>query len=142
MAYWVEQIAAIVAPDDAALQTRAKAIAADILATSNEAQSSLNSDQTYLVQHDAIQYLEQQWGLAVIGALATTDDEMPSAQRVGASRDLLAEFDNVCVVTEVATFNRCKERWEFPSDKSQLLICWVLTIRVPTTIGCPQRRRQ
>jgi zinc transport system substrate-binding protein len=54
----------------------------------------------FIVFHDAYQYFEQRFGLAVAGSITVTPDSMPGAQRVGELRSKIAEVGASCVFAE------------------------------------------
>lgn len=54
----------------------------------------------FVVFHDAYQYFERRFGLAVAGTITVTPDTMPGAARVAEIRARLNELDAACVFAE------------------------------------------
>lgn len=54
----------------------------------------------YVVFHDAYPYFENRYGLSPAGSITVDPDRRPSAQRIGAIRNKIAETGAVCVFSE------------------------------------------
>lgn len=57
-------------------------------------------ERPYIVFHDAYQYFERRYGLSAVGAVTVSPERAPSAARVQAIRDRIAEAGAVCVFSE------------------------------------------
>jgi len=58
------------------------------------------ADRPYVVFHDAYQYFETRFGLVGAGAITLGDASQPSAARIAAIRDAMADRGVVCVFSE------------------------------------------
>ena len=58
------------------------------------------ADRPYIVFHDAYQYFEDRFETNMVGAIALSDAREPSAARIAAIRQTVAEKDAVCVFAE------------------------------------------
>ena len=54
----------------------------------------------FFVFHDAYQYFESRFGLATVGALSLGDASNPSAGRLNAIREAVADHGAACIFTE------------------------------------------
>lgn len=57
-------------------------------------------DRPFVVFHDAYQYLEDRYGLAVVGAITVAPDRKPGARRLRAIHDRIATTGAACVFAE------------------------------------------
>lgn len=57
-------------------------------------------DKPFIVLHDAYQYFERHFGLAVAGSLTVSPDVQPSAKRLSAVRAKIAQLKAACVFAE------------------------------------------
>lgn len=57
-------------------------------------------DRPFIVFHDAYQYLEQAFGLNVVGSVTVSPDRQPGAARVAEIRETIAESGALCVFAE------------------------------------------
>lgn len=57
-------------------------------------------ERPYIVFHDAYQYFERRYGLSAVGAVTVSPERAPSAARVQAIRERIAEAGAVCVFSE------------------------------------------
>lgn len=103
---WLPQIAEILAaadPDNAALYRRnADAAVGRLAALEAEIAGILSASERpdTIVFHDAYQHFERAFGLQLVGAISISDAAPPSAARIAALRDRVAELGGVCVLAE------------------------------------------
>jgi zinc transport system substrate-binding protein len=57
-------------------------------------------DKPFIVFHDAYQYFERRFGLAIAGSITVTPETMPGAQRIAELRDKLKTLDAACIFAE------------------------------------------
>ena len=102
----VDYIAATLAaadPDNAdAYAANAAAEAARLNALSAEIEARLAPvrDVPFIVFHDAYQYFEARFGLAIAGSITVTPDTLPGAARIAEIRERLTESEAACVFAE------------------------------------------
>lgn len=91
------------APDSAPLfKANAATIKSSIEALQNEiaAEFAPVKDKPFVVFHDAYQYLERRFGLSGVGSITVSPDVRPSANRLAAVRNKIADLGAVCVFAE------------------------------------------
>lgn len=99
----IEQTLAAADPDNAAAYAAnaQQGIAAlDALKTELAATLAPVKDKPFVVFHDAYQYYEARFGLALAGSVTVTPDVMPGAQRIDELRAKVAELGATCVFAE------------------------------------------
>jgi zinc transport system substrate-binding protein len=90
-------------PDNAAAyEANLAALTAEIEALDTAAEAALAPvrDRPFIVFHDAYQYFEHHYGLAGVGSITLDPEQAPSAARLAAIRERLADADVVCAFAE------------------------------------------
>ncbi|MDP1732607.1 MAG: zinc ABC transporter substrate-binding protein [Devosia sp.] len=102
----VDAIAAALSEADpenaSAYAANADAEKADLAALTAEIQAALGGvkSKPFIVFHDAYQYFERRFGLAVAGAVTVTPGTMPGAARIGELKRKIADSGARCVFAE------------------------------------------
>lgn len=103
---WTSEIAAELGrldPDNADLYAaNAEAARAEITAAEQDVRAMLApvAGAPMLALHDAFAYLEDAFGLNVVGAVAASDDTKPGARRISEVRALIARTKPMCLLAE------------------------------------------
>lgn len=86
----------------AAYTANAERIAADLDALDRDLAAMLApvADRPAIVFHDAYQYLENRYGLSIVGAVTISPDVAPGAQRVAELQETVAGLGATCLFAE------------------------------------------
>jgi zinc transport system substrate-binding protein len=100
--YMAEHLAAVDAPNAALYRANAVATAAKLDALAQDLARALAplSGKSYVVFHDAYQYLEHRYGLSAIGSVTISPENAPSAKRLTQLRRKVVLLKARCIFAE------------------------------------------